>query len=271
MDIRLDYDIHEVRPYINWLYFYFAWGLSGKPESEKQELRKDAEAMLDAWEGRHKTHSIVRILPANSDGDDILVDSVRLPTLRQQHTVDGAPFLCLADFIRPVGQGVADRIGLFCSTVDRSMEEHSDSDPYKRMLSQTLCDRLAEATTELMHLQVRRTYWGYASNEDLPIEDLLVGKYQGIRPAIGYPSLPDTSVNFLLDSLLHMARIGISLTETGMMRPHASVSGLMIAHPMARYFELGPIGEDQLRDYARRRGLPEKTVRRFLQRALDRR
>ena len=139
------------------------------------------------------------------------------------------------------------------------------------MLSQTLCDRLAEATTELMHLQVRRTYWGYASNEDLPIEDLLVGKYQGIRPAIGYPSLPDTSVNFLLDSLLHMARIGISLTETGMMRPHASVSGLMIAHPMARYFELGPIGEDQLRDYARRRGLPEKTVRRFLQRALDRR
>ncbi len=138
------------------------------------------------------------------------------------------------------------------------------------MLSQTLCDRLAEATTELMHLQVRRTYWGYASNEDLPIEDLLVGKYQGIRPAIGYPSLPDTSVNFLLDSLLHMARIGISLTETGMMRPHASVSGL-IAHPMARYFELGPIGEDQLRDYARRRGLPEKTVRRFLQRALDRR
>ena len=228
MDIRLDYDIHEVRPYINWLYFYFAWGLSGKPESEKQELRKDAEAMLDAWEGRHKTHSIVRILPANSDGDDILVDGVRLPTLRQQHTVDGAPFLCL-------------------------------------------CDRLAEATTELMHLQVRRTYWGYASNEDLPIEDLLVGKYQGIRPAIGYPSLPDTSVNFLLDSLLHMARIGISLTETGMMRPHASVSGLMIAHPMARYFELGPIGEDQLRDYARRRGLPEKTVRRFLQRALDRR
>ncbi len=111
MDIRLDYDIHEVRPYINWLYFYFAWGLSGKPESEKQELRKDAEAMLDAWEGRHKTHSIVRILPANSDGDDILVDGVRLPTLRQQHTVDGAPFLCLADFIRPVGQGVADRIG----------------------------------------------------------------------------------------------------------------------------------------------------------------
>lgn len=269
--MRLDYDIQEVRPYINWLYFYYAWGLAGKSENEKQELRKDADAMLDAWEGHHRTHTLVRLLPANSDGDDILVDGVRLPTLRQQHVMDGEPYLCLADFICPLGQGKTDRMGIFCSTVDRSMEEHSDEDPYRRMLSQTLCDRLAEATTELMHLQVRRRYWGYAPDENLPIKDLLTGKYQGIRPAIGYPSLPDTSVNFLLDSLLHMEQIGISLTETGMMRPHASVSGLIIAHPKARYFALGPIGEDQLKDYARRRGLPEKTIRRFLQSALDKR
>lgn len=269
--MRLDYDIQEVRPYINWLYFYYAWGLAGRSEEEKRELRRDAETMLDSWEGRYATHCLVRILPANSEGDDILVDGMRLPMLRQQHAEAGEPCLCLADFIRPAGQGKADRIGVFCSTVDRKMEERREEDPYKRMLSQTLCDRLAEAATELMHLQVRRRYWGYAPDEHLDIDDLLKENYQGIRPAVGYPSLPDTSVNFLIDTLLHMGQIGISLTETGMMRPHASVSGLMIAHPQARYFDLGPIGEDQLEDYARRRGLPGHTLRRFLQRALDRR
>ena len=106
-----------------------------------------------------------------------------------------------------------------------------------------------------MHLEVRKTYWGYAPDENLSISELLREDFQGIRPAVGYPSMPDTSMNFLIDSLIDMKQIGIRLTESGAMKPHASVSGLMFAHPKAHYFDLGKIGEDQLRDYAPRRFL----------------
>ena len=115
-----------------------------------------------------------------------------------------------------------------------------------------------------MHEYVRKTAWGYAPDECLSIPDLLAEKFQGIRPAVGYPSLPDQSVNFLLDSLLDMKQIGITLTENGAMRPHASVCGLMLSHPASHYFSIGQIGEDQLNDYARRRGLPVETARKFL-------
>ena len=141
-------------------------------------------------------------------------------------------------------------------------------DDYLNMLAQTLSDRLAEATAEKLHEEVRKTYWGYAPDEHLTIEQQHREEYQGIRPAIGYPSLPDTSANFLIDQLLDMKLVGIRLTESGMMTPHASVSGLMFAHPMARYFELGKIGDDQLRDYARRRGVPVELMKRFLQSSL---
>ncbi|MGI6231998.1 MAG: vitamin B12 dependent-methionine synthase activation domain-containing protein [Prevotella sp.] len=267
--MKLDYQLKEVRPYINWLYFFFAWGLSGKPQSEKDALRKEAEQMLDQWEGRFRTHALFLLATANSDGDDIIADGVRIPMLRQQHAANGKPNLCMADFIRPLSKGVTDKVGLFACTVDSAMERSGGDDPYLRMMSQTLSDRLAEATAERLHLDVRRKYWGYAPNEHLSTEDLLMERYQGIRPAVGYPSLPDTSMNFLLDSLLDMAQIGIRLTESGMMSPHASVSGFMMAHPKAHYFELGSIGEDQLRDYARRRGLPVETMRRFLQTSLN--
>ena len=129
---------------------------------------------------------------------------------------------------------------------------------------QLLADRLAEAAAERVHEQVRKTYWGYAAEEQLSISDMLIEKFQGIRPAVGYPSLPDTSLNFVLDELLDMKQIGIRLTESGAMKPHASVSGLMLSHPKARYFNLGKIGEDQLQDYARRRGLPIEVCRKFL-------
>lgn len=132
------------------------------------------------------------------------------------------------------------------------------------MLSQTIADRLAEATTEKFHEDVRKKYWGYAADEQLTIKDLLAERYQGIRPAVGYPSIPDTSVNFLLYELLDMKGIGISLTESGMMKPHASVSGFMFAHPQSRYFEVGKIDEDQLEDYARRRNQPVELLRKFL-------
>jgi cobalamin-dependent methionine synthase I len=132
------------------------------------------------------------------------------------------------------------------------------------MMAQLLADRLAEAAAERMHEQVRKEYWGYAKDENLSIPDMLVEKFQGIRPAVGYPSLPDTSLNFVIDDLIDMKQIGIRLTESGAMKPHASVSGLMLAHPQARYFSIGKIGEDQFRDYAHRRGLPLELCRRFL-------
>ncbi len=151
------------------------------------------------------------------------------------------------------------------------MNHSRDEDVYRRMLAQVLSDRLAEGTAELMHLQVRKTYWGYAPDENLSMKDIHAEHYQGIRPAVGYPSMPDTSVNFIIDSLIDMKRIGIRLTASGMMNPHASVSGLMFAHPQAHYFDLGKIGEDQLRDYARRRGVPVELMRRFLSMSLMKR
>ena len=127
---------------------------------------------------------------------------------------------------------------------------------------------MAEATAEKLHEEVRRSIWGYAPDEQLSIEDQHLERYQGIRPAIGYPSLPDTSANFIIDQLIDMSQVGIRLTTSGMMTPHASVSGLMFAHPKARYFELGRIGDDQLRDYAQRRGVPVQAMKTYLQSSL---
>lgn len=262
---HIDYHISQLRPYINWLYFFHAWGLSGKPQAEKDRMRKEADAMLDRMETRYTTHAVFGVFNANSDGDDIIIGNLRLPMLRQQHpSKPGAPNLCLADFVRPLSSGISDELGAFATTVDVAMEHDFLADDYERMLSQTLADRLAEATAEVMHLEVRRNYWGYAPDENLPIPALLREDYQGIRPAVGYPSMPDTSMNFLLDQLIGMKQIGIRLTESGAMKPHASVSGLMFAHPKAHYFDLGKIGNDQLRDYARRRHLPLELARRFL-------
>ena len=111
---------------------------------------------------------------------------------------------------------------------------------------------------------MRKNHWGYAADEQLSMADMLSEQWQGIRPAVGYPSLPDTSLNFVIDRLIDMQQIGIRLTESGAMKPHASVSGLMISHPEARYFAVGKIGDDQLRDYARRRGVPVELMRKFL-------
>ncbi len=276
----LTYGISEVEPYINWIYFFHAWGLSGKPREEKVRMQEEAQTMLRSWQGTYHTRAVFALFPANGDGDDLVLrieghpsgkSIFRLPLLRQQHpSKEGDPNLCLADFVRPLRSGVEDKVGMFCASVDGEITEEYKHDEYLAMLSQTLCDRLAEATAEKMHEEVRRTYWGYAPDERLTMEQTHREEYQGIRPAIGYPSLPDTSCNFLIDQLLDMKQVGVRLTETGMMTPHASVSGLMFAHPQARYFELGKIGEDQLADYAHRRGIPVELMRRFLQSSLIR-
>ncbi len=261
----LTYDIETLEPYINWLYFFHAWGLSGKPKEAKDKMQHEAETMLQSFRGKYQTKAIFMLADANSDGDDILINGQRFPMLRQQKPArPSEPNLSLADFVRPLSSGEPDRIGVFATTVDIRMETEYESDPYQRMLAQTLADRLAEATAEKMHQEVRTHWWGYAPDEHLTMQELQQEKFQGIRPAVGYPSMPDTSVNFLLSALLGMPEIGIRLTESGAMKPHASVSGLMFAHPEAHYFDIGKIGEDQLRDYAHRRGVPVELMRRYL-------
>lgn len=265
------YSISELTPFINWLYFYHAWGLSGKPREDKEKMKQEALQMLASWEEKYHTHAIFRLFEVCSEGDDLIFflsdKKLRFPMLRQQHpSAPGEPNLCLADFIRPLSQGIRDQVGVFCTSVDGTIIDEYRHDDYLNMMAQTLSDRLAEATAEKLHEEVRkdRAYWGYAPDENLTIEQQHREEYQGIRPAIGYPSLPDTSANFLIDQLIDMKQAGIRLTETGMMTPHASVSGFMFAHPKSHYFELGKIGDDQLRDYARRRGVPVELMRRFL-------
>lgn len=269
------YSISELTPFINWLYFYHAWGLSGKPREDKEKMKQEALQMLASWEEKYHTHAIFRLFEVCSEGDDLIFflpgTRFRFPMLRQQHpSAPGEPNLCLADFIRPLSQGIRDQAGVFCTSVDGTIIDEYRHDDYLNMMAQTLSDRLAEATAEKLHEEVRRdrAYWGYAPDENLTVEQQHREEYQGIRPAIGYPSLPDTSANFLIDQLIDMKQAGIRLTETGMMTPHASVSGFMFAHPKSRYFELGKIGDDQLRDYARRRGVPVELMRRFLQSSL---
>lgn len=289
----VDYKIHEVSEYINWIYFFHAWGFQPKfsaiadihgcdscramwlasfPEedrpkaSEAMQLFKEASRMLNELDADFRTHGVVRLMESNSDKDDLLLDGKRFPLLRQQAAKlkEGDPFLCLSDFVRPMSSGITDKVGAFATTVDAEMEHLYVGDDYKRMLVQTLSDRLAEATAEKLHEDVRKRIWGYAPEENLSVKDLHNEKYQGIRPAVGYPSLPDQSVNFLLDELLDMKQIGITLTENGMMKPHASVSGLMFAHPAAHYFSIGKIAGDQLADYAVRRGMSIEETKKFL-------
>ena len=283
--MKLTYEISDIAPYINWAYFYHAWGMSGMPESEKSQLRQEAEEALRQIDGTYQTFGLFELFDAHSDGDDIVVfEGVRsqesgvrsqesgvrrIPCLRQQQS--DTDYLCLSDFISPQNHSTdscllspVSQIGVFATSVSHGLETDFDADPYQKMMMQLLADRLAEATAERMHEEVRKRYWGYAKDENLSIPEMQIEKFQGIRPAVGYPSLPDTSLNFVLDELLDMKQIGIRLTESGAMKPHASVSGLMLAHPKALYFSIGKIGEDQLCDYARRRGLPVEVCRKFL-------
>ena len=285
------YSIHEVSEYINWIYFFHAWGfepryatianihgcdacraiwLTSFPENERSkaseamQLFKEANRMLSSDMQNIKVHAVFRLMEANSDENDIWIGSIRFPFLRQQTAKEGQPYLCLSDFIRPLSSGIADKIGLFATSVDISAETLYPDDNYHQLLAQTLADRLAEATAEKLHENVRKSIWGYAPDEKLTIHQLHQEAFQGIRPAVGYPSLPDLSINFLLDEVLNMKQIGVCLTENGMMHPHASVCGFMFAHPASHYFSVGKIDEEQLADYAKRRNLPTSLMKKFL-------
>lgn len=264
---RFTYSVSEVTPYINWIYFYHAWGF--RPTSchsyEAEQLKADALAVLDEQGKEIVVKSLCRLCRANAEGDNLILDGMIFPLLRQQTPqANDGPYLCLSDFVRPLSSGQPDTVGVFATSVSYDSTHISREDPYRQLLMQTLADRLAEAATEKMHEEVRRHIWKYAPDEQLDIPSLLAEKFQGIRPAVGYPSLPDQSVNFLLDELLNMKQIGITLTENGAMQPSASVSGLMLSHPAARYFSIGLIDEDQLESYALRRGISVKKMRKFL-------
>lgn len=291
MSIVNIYSIGEVAEFVNWLYFFHAWGFAPRfaaiaqvhdcigcqttwvnsfSEEEQGKAREavklinDARKLLGELEGKLTCKCAFQVFEANASGDNLLINGVLFPLLRQQRmTQEGEPNLCLSDFVRPVEMRIPDKVGVFAATIDDSALLETD-DAYRKLLVQTLCDRLVEASVEKLHLYVRKEAWGYAPDEQLSMADLLLEKFQGIRPAVGYPSLPDQSVNFIIDELIHLGSIGITLTENGAMHPHASVSGLMLAHPQARYFSVGKIGEDQLIDYSQRRGLPVENMRKFL-------
>ena len=282
----VNYTPRELAGYINWIYFFHAWGLSigfsdlerlvadawpapqassdGSKKDALRQLSKDAQHLLQK-NGIFKVKGVFRLLDANADGDNIIAGGVTIPFLRQQEKQpDGTPYLCLSDFIRPLKDGIKDKIGIFATTASIQAACIPAPDDYQNLLLQTLACRLAEAAAEKMHEYVRKEAWGYAKEERLSMKELHQEKFQGIRPAVGYPSIPDQSINFLIDQIIDMRQIGITLTESGAMHPQASVSGFMISHPQAHYCPIGQISSEQLADYASRRGFSTEKMKPFL-------
>lgn len=244
----------------------------------------DGKAMLRRLvEGRWLSASgVLALYPANSVGDDIefYTDESRTEVamtwygMRQQtekHVIDGVPrpSRCLADFVAPKESGVADYAGLFAVTAGLGVEKKEQAfvdalDDYSAIMLKSLADRLAEAFAECLHHRVRTDLWGYAAGEQLSNDDMIAEKYQGIRPAPGYPACPDHSAKSELFRVLQCGEIGMGLTESLAMTPAASVSGFYIGHPESQYFNVGKIGEDQVHDLATRRGMDEAALTRLL-------
>jgi len=289
-----NFDLTELAKYIDWGPFFQTWDLAGpfpailKDEvvgTEAVRVYADGQRMLKrAIEGRWLTaNGVVGLYPANTVNDDDIAfytDESRSEIaltwhgLRQQaekQSVDGVmrPSRCLADFVAPAGSGIADYAGVFAVTAGIGAEKkekafQEDLDDYSSIMLKAIADRLAEAFAECLHHRVRTDLWGYAPREALSTEELIGEKYQGIRPAPGYPACPDHSVKHAMFDLLQCEEIGMSLTESLAMMPAASVSGFFIGQPESVYFNVGRIGEDQLQDLARRRGVAESELRRLL-------
>jgi 5-methyltetrahydrofolate--homocysteine methyltransferase len=246
---------------------------------EARKLYDDAQDMLDRLiEGKWVTaRAVVGFVPARAVGDDVeLLDDSRtevravLHQLRQQgeHRA-GVPNRCLSDFIAPKETGLEDHVGAFAVTAgigleDKVKEFRDALDDYSAIMVEALADRLAEAFAERLHERVRKEFWGHEDDESLSNEDLIAERYRGIRPAFGYPACPDHSLKRRAFELLGAQELGIDLTEHGAMLPAASVSGLYIQHPAARYFNVGQIGKDQVEDYARRLGESVTEAERWL-------
>jgi 5-methyltetrahydrofolate--homocysteine methyltransferase len=285
-----NYPLTELIERIDWGPFFTAWELRGAYPAilddpavgaAARDLHRDALALLDrlAADGSLQADAVVGFWPANAVGDDIVAwrDPERTEslatfrTLRQQMAKrDGRPNLALADFVAPRESGVEDYVGAFAVTAGHGLDAivarfEAAHDDYSAILAKALADRLAEAFAERLHERVRRELWGYAPDEALTNADLVAERYQGIRPAPGYPACPDHSEKRTLFTVLEAEeRAGILLTESWAMLPGASVSGYYLWHPRSAYFGVGRIGRDQLEDYARRAGIPVAEAVRIL-------
>ncbi|HEX8154134.1 MAG TPA: vitamin B12 dependent-methionine synthase activation domain-containing protein, partial [Thermoanaerobaculia bacterium] len=265
-----DVPLEKIEPYIDWTPFFATWELRGQypkilEEPRAKELYDDARKLLaEIVEKRLlQARAVYAIWPAHRDGDDVVVPGGTFHTLRQQQETNTRQNLALADFVAPAN----DYIGGFAVTAGIGVEElvarfQKDHDDYNSIMTKALADRLAEALAELLHRELR-TSW-YAPDEQLTAEQLIAEKYRGIRPAAGYPASPDHTEKRTLFELLGAEKLGIKLTESFAMMPAASVSGLYFAHPESRYFAVGKIGRDQVEDYARRKGMPVESIERWL-------
>lgn len=294
-----DISIATVAPYIDWVFFFRAWGLPGRFEGldsfcgceqcdqsfllqnrkygidkarEALSLYKDARELLRKAKDERLLRISAKILftPAHSANEGLVLEPegappIYLPMLRQQQPSElVGKCVSVADFVSPN----SDFIGLFALSV-HGADELSDrykqeGDLYNSILIKSVADRLAEATAEWLHQEVRTTYWGYAPGESYSPKELMRVPYQGIRPAIGYPSIPDQRILFRTNQLLKMEEIGTQITENGAMRPNASISGIYISHPKAFYFMVGKVGDDQLADYAQRSGCTKEELGKWL-------
>ena len=285
------YPLADIAQFIDWTPFFQTWELSGRyPKilhdpivgEAARNLFADAQAMLSRIiaEGWLEANAVIGLFPANSvNADDVEVytDESRAQVaacfhfLRQQTAKpEDRANHCLADLVAPKDSGVGDYLGCFAVTagigIDAHLQAYEDKhDDYSAIMLKALADRLAEAFAELMHLRVRREFWGYAGAENLSLEQLIDERYRGIRPAPGYPACPDhTEKAPLFDLLRAPLNAGMTLTESFAMLPTAAVSGFYFSHPEARYFAVGKIDRDQAQDYARRKSMPLETVERWL-------
>lgn len=287
---EIEVTVETLLPFVDWTPFFQSWELHGRYPAiltdevvgeQAQSLFDDANQMLGGWVKNYslKPKGVYGIFAANQvDDDDIeiyntegqLLETVR--TLRQQsEKTAGAPNLALADFVIPKSVGKKDYLGFFCVTAGFETDAIADAykanlDDYNSILAKALSDRLAEAFAEYLHLKVRTEFWAYQQNESLDKADLIKEKYQGIRPAPGYPACPDHTEKRTIWKLLEVEkRIGVKLTESLAMWPASSVSGTYFAHPESKYFGLGKIRQDQVLDFAKRKGMQEAEAFRWLQ------
>jgi 5-methyltetrahydrofolate--homocysteine methyltransferase len=284
-----DYSLAEIRKYIDWTFYFFAWDINGKyPEifndplkgAEATRLYDEANVLLDEIvDGKIlKASGVAGIFPASSKGDDIQVysDESRKQVLTRFHQLrnqeqkdDGVPNLCLSDFVAPVGTK-NDWVGCFAVTVghgaDKLAEKYRTAgDDFKAIMVKILADRLAEAFAELLHQKVRREIWAYSSTEELTLQQILSERYSGIRPAPGYPACPDHRGKQSIFDLLEVTQnTGMTLTENLAMNPGASVSGYYFSHPESKYFTVGKVSQEQVRDYAHRMELSIEEVEKFI-------
>lgn len=285
-----DYDIAELRDYIDWQPFFNAWEMKGRfPDilnnpatgEAARKLYDDAQEMLDRViaEKWLVARGVYGLFPAQGDGDDTVLFEdgdrsgvrARLHHLRQQgQHREGVPNRSLADYVAPASSGLADHVGAFAVTAGIGLPERvqafkDDLDDYNAILLESIADRLAEAFAERLHQRVRTEFWGHVESEQLSNEDLIAEKYAGIRPAPGYPACPDHTEKRTLWELLDVeAATGIELTESMAMWPGASVSGWYFSHPQAQYFVVGRLGRDQVADYAERKGWTLAEAERWL-------